>query len=340
MRGTPATTQGPQLLLLISANGFVTPPKQSRSHGFDRNRATSAAFTLIELLVVIAIIAILAALLLPVLHRAKQKSQGIYCLNNGKQMMQAMVMYTGENNDFFPPNPDDGNTMPGYNWCSGNSGKDQRDEFNPDILKDPSRSLLATYLAGNISVFHCPGDKRSGFYQGNDPKLIGKTVPAARTFSMSQAVGTIDPLFDANGRDRNGRAHSGAPKLPVNGPWLNNNENHRHDSPWMTYSKMSSIGAPGPSMLWVLVDEGVNGLNDAAFASGMENPMWYDSPGTYHNGGCGFAFADGHSESHVWMSKAEKIGHRFITDPGDRADWAWMRQRTSANVSGVSPAPF
>ena len=293
-------------------------------------------------MVVIAVIGILAALLLPVLSRAKQKSQGVYCLNNGKQMMQAMVMYTSDNNDFFPPNPDDGNIMPGYNWCSGQAGKGQMDEFNPDLLTDPGRSLLARYIAGVASVFHCPGDKRTGKYQGTNPKLIGKFVPAARTFSMSQAVGTIDPLYDATrGRDHSGRAHSGAPTLPVNGPWLNNNNDHRHDSPWMTYYKMSTIGAPGPSMLWVLVDEGVNGLNDAAFAFGMERPIWYDVPGTYHNGGCGFAFADGHSESHVWVSKAEKTGHKFhITDPGDRADWAWMRQRTSANVSGVSPAPF
>ncbi|MDB6065709.1 MAG: hypothetical protein JWR26_1917 [Pedosphaera sp.] len=342
MRGTPATALNPRLSLSISANGFVTPHKRNRFHGCDPKRAPAAAFTLIELLVVIAVIAILAALLLPVLSRAKQKSQGVYCLNNGKQMMQAVVMYTSDNNDFFPPNPDDGTTMPGYNWCSGQAGKGEPDEFNPDLLKDPNRCLLATYLSGNTTVFHCPGDKRTGLYQGTEPSLIGKFVPAARTFSMSQAVGTIDPAYNvSNGHDQSGRSHSGAPTLPVNGPWLNNNYNHRHDSPWMTYYKMSSIGAPGPSMLWVLVDEGIYELNDAAFAFGMERPTWYDVPGTYHNGGCGFAFADGHSESHAWVSKADKTGGgTSITDPGDRADWVWMRQRTSANVSGASPAPF
>ena len=91
-------------------------------------------------------------------------------------------------------------------------------------------------------------------------------------------------------------------------------------------------------MLWVLVDEDVKNLNDAAFAFGMENSTWYDSPGTYHNGGCGFAFADGHSESHHWRSPAEKIGWGT---PGANAqelkDWLWMRDRTSANVSGTMP---
>ncbi len=254
-------------------------------------------------------------------------------------MMVALTLYTGDNYDFFPPNPDDGNILPGHNWCGGRAGRGDPEEFDPDVLKDPSRNLLITYLSGNISVFHCPSDKRYGQYQGTDSALIGKQVPAARTFSMSQAIGTVCHGYDTTGPGP-GSSHSGVPALPVNGPWLNNQFNHRRDSPWFTYGKLSNIRAPGPSTLWVLVDEDVNGLNDAAFAFGMASAVWYDAPGTYHNGGCGFAFADGHSESHRWMSSSAKhSGGYQITNPKDLQDWSWMRERTSANVNGTLPAP-
>ncbi len=60
-------------------------------------------FTLIELLVTISVIAILAAMLLPVLGRAKLKAQEAGCLNNLKQIQLASVMYANENDDCVPP---------------------------------------------------------------------------------------------------------------------------------------------------------------------------------------------------------------------------------------------
>jgi len=57
----------------------------------------SRGFTLIELLVVIAIIALLMAILMPVLHRAREQGMRAVCLSNLKQLTLAWIMYADEN---------------------------------------------------------------------------------------------------------------------------------------------------------------------------------------------------------------------------------------------------
>jgi len=291
-------------------------------------RPKRTAFTLIELLVVIAIIAILAAMLLPALAKAKAKAHQVYCLNNGKQMMIAIYMYTGDNRELYPPNPDDSNTQPGHNWCPGAAGRGQSAEFNPDILMDPNTCLIAPYIAKNVKLFKCPGDIRpAGLYQGTQLSLIGKKIDAVRTFSMSQAVGTCCSSWVNGGAHRNGD-----PFVAVNGPWLDNNHSHVRGRPYQTFGKQSDFGAKGQARIWVLLDEDSYSLNDGGFAVGMVSPVWIDWPATYHNMGCGFAFADGHSEIHRWKNGSTKLIPPAGQKPAGAIDWNWIKDRTSYDV--------
>jgi len=60
------------------------------------------AFTVIELLVVVAIIGILAALLLPVIGRAKRQSRSVTCISQLRQLGIATRLYSEDNDGKLP----------------------------------------------------------------------------------------------------------------------------------------------------------------------------------------------------------------------------------------------
>jgi prepilin-type N-terminal cleavage/methylation domain-containing protein/prepilin-type processing-associated H-X9-DG protein len=64
---------------------------------FFRGARAMPAFTLIELLVVVAIIAILAALLLPSLRGARDSARSVQCMNNLKQIGNALLVFASDN---------------------------------------------------------------------------------------------------------------------------------------------------------------------------------------------------------------------------------------------------
>ena len=88
-----------------------------------------------------------------------------------------------------------------------------------------------------------------------------------------------------------------------------------------------------PAGIFVFLDEQADTINDGFFVNRLEDYAWGNLPGSYHNGGANFSFADGHLESHHWLVPATvKPVQRTRIDKFAAApitDFEWLKVRTS-----------
>jgi prepilin-type processing-associated H-X9-DG protein len=96
---------------------------------------------------------------------------------------------------------------------------------------------------------------------------------------------------------------------------------------------------PAPAELWVITDENPDSINDASFGVRMDQSVWQDGPGTLHNGGSNFSFADGHTEMKHWtdprsvsppMATTYRTTFPFGLTQLGNPDIQWLQDRTTA----------
>jgi len=136
-----------------------------------RHLPQRCSFTLIELLTVVAIVGLLAALLLPALNAAREKTRRAACANNLRQVGIAIGLFAADQANYAVP----------YTNL-------------PVDVANRSFGMLSNY-ARSVQIFRCPSDPTTpGRTVTNFLALM--TVTNANSYSLARNVKWQGPCLD------------------------------------------------------------------------------------------------------------------------------------------------
>jgi prepilin-type N-terminal cleavage/methylation domain-containing protein len=289
--------------LAVPRSATRVPAHQSTNPSIHQSISPRRGFTLIELLVVIAIIAILAALLLPVLSRAKRKGQATACLNNLRQLSDGCKLYTDDNGGKLVaswPLGSGSDLVNPCSWCPGWASTDPQQliygpepEFSCTNVYALQQGAIWQYVK-TAAAYRCPSDTRN---------VDG--VPVVRSYSMNSWMA---------GRSNDDPTGSTDFTTPDQDATLTytffRRENQIKDS----------------SQTWCLIDEDGSTINDSMFVvdMGADNNI-PDLPATRHVTTYELTFADGHNEQIKWMASPANWDNGSGPDP----DWEKLKSLTT-----------
>jgi len=164
---------------------------------------------------------------------------------------------------------------------------------------------LGKYTDGAIDIYKCPADKFL-----IQPQRAAGFQRRLRSLSMNA-------LFGRSNNDPNDNTARGA-------SWAFNGM-------YRQFIKLTDVVEPAKT--WLTLDEHPDSINDAFFITDPNVNNWQDIPASYHNGACGFSFADGHAEIRKWLSQSSMYPVDFVYGPNKpfddlgRQDMAWYAER-------------
>jgi prepilin-type N-terminal cleavage/methylation domain-containing protein/prepilin-type processing-associated H-X9-DG protein len=187
-----------------------------------------------------------------------------------------------------------------------NLGKDEtvlkRQNWVNNVLdwgNTPDNTNLALITSGKLSTY--VSDAIATFKCPSD-NSVSACGPRTRSYSMNSLVGDPGGLLD-----------SFNPTL-------------------VQFYKSAQI--PRPTLIFVLLEEHPDTINDGFFMNRWYEYKWGNLPASYHSGSANLSFGDGHVESHHWAipdtdrpPRQGAAGGSFEASP--KTDFQWMADRVS-----------